>query len=1457
MAEALKRVKEQMRQIPQKGVDYGILRYLSPDSGVFVQPQPSISFNYLGQFDQGSSTNTLFAEPEPSGFDHDREARRAHLIDVVGVVARGKLQLTWLYSRHQFAQSTIQGIAEEMRVALQKLIAHCTSETAFGYTPSDFPLAILNQKQLDRMTQNNRDIESIYPLSPLQQGMLFHTLFDDDNSGDYISQTVITFKGEFQEEEFERAWKQVVSRHPVLRTTFDWEDPDSIHQIVHASVSVSIERQDWCKWSSEEQEARLEDLLHKDRIQGFDLKDLPLMRWYLLHCGEQTYRFIWSHHHVLLDGWSMQHVLNEIWMAYRALVEKEDLRFESVPPYQNYIRWIQHQDVREAEQFWREELTGFTAPTPLAMERKGGTESSGYGESFSYLSEEQTQSLQKWTRKHQLTLNTLMQGAWAYLLSRYSGESDVMFGVTSSGRPTELTGVENMVGLFINTLPARIRVPEQTQVVEWLRELQLKEIQRRQYEYTSLTEIQGWSEIPRGVSMFHTLYVFENYPVQAEGLDIGLELLQAKGVEQTNYPLNLSVLPGSQLAFKLMYDRSRFDEGTIQLLQNHLWQVLQQMTDRPNRKLSELDYVSEQERTQLLEEWNDTKAVYPREAVIPDLFEQQVTRTPDAVAVVYEDQQLTYRQLDEQANQLAHCLQKRGVGPDSLVGVCTERSPEMIISLLGVLKAGGAYVPLDPTYPEQRLQYILQDAGIEILVTWSGLEGWVPEDVDTLCLDRDRQAIRQESVTSPTPGVTAENLAYVIYTSGSTGQPKGNLTTHRNVVKTICNNGYLEVMERDRVLQLSNYAFDGSVFDIYSALLHGATLVLFPQEVVHNVEALAQRIQREEITVSFMTTALFNTLVDESLSCLTGMRKLLFGGERVSFKHVDKALEVLGEDRMIHVYGPTETTVFATHYAVDHRIRELGMVPIGRPIANTEVYVLDPNRQPVPIGVAGELYIGGDGLARSYLNRRELTEESFIPHPFSKQPGARLYRTGDRVKYLPDGNLEYLERMDHQVKIRGFRIELGEVERVLTAHSGVQEAVVLVREEEPGDKRLVAYVVGEGNPRQWWAHVRDQLPGYMVPTYFVPLESLPLTPNGKVDHKALEKCRLQGNQENTELANPRDDIEHELIHLWEDVLAVSGVGLHDDFFDLGGHSLLAVRLLTQIKNRWGKDIPASALFQHPTVEGLACVIRENTGAESILQIAVSLEQSEQAPFFCVHPAGGNVFCYTKLARQLRESYSFYGLQSPFLARIPAKKTTLEELTHLYVEEIKEIQPEGPYRVGGWSLGGVIAYQIALQLVKQGEEVDLLALMDTAVPGDVYQAEEDELIRQIGSIISKEERKKLQAMEQDDKYRYALEQAKAKGILPPDTDIDRFKQLAQTFYYNMKLVFDHSLEVYPKEMVYFQAEEGPDLSTDWRLLLQDKLKVYKVPGKHENMMDSPAVEVIAERLAMELKQTVMS
>ncbi|WP_193200009.1 non-ribosomal peptide synthetase [Nostoc sp. MG11] len=1197
----LKSVKEQLREIPHKGINYGLLRYLHQNSAITSQLQTSspvqISFNYLGQFDQTLTTSKdVELTTESIGLVESSQSDRTHLIDINALIIQDKLQIDWTYSSNIHQHATIANLAQEFTQALQALIAHCLSPDAGGYTPTDFPLAKLNQQQLDQALQNfpGRNIEDIYPLSSMQQGMLFHSLYAPE-SGVYFEQLSCIFKGNLELAAFKQAWQQVINKHSVFRTAFIWENHHQPLQVVYRQVTLPLVIDDRRGLSEIEQQNQLNLFFESEKRHDFELSLAPLMRLNLIQLDADIYQFVWSHHHLLLDGWSLPLVLKQVFELYEAFCEGKNLSLEASANYSNYIAWLQKQDLGQAQRFWQQKLQGFTAPTPLMVDKplSARQPQSSYNVQEVHLSAIVTASLQAFVKKHQLTLNNVVQGAWSILLSRYSGETDVVFGATVSGRPPDLIGVESMVGLFINTLPVRVLVPREGELLPWLKDLQAQQVESEQYSYTPLVDIQGWSEIKRGMALFESIVVFENYPVDTalQQHNSSLEVVDILRSEQTNYPLTVSAVAGSELSVNISYDAHRFDAGTITRMLRHLQTLLEAIATNQVQRLGELPLLTADEQNQLLFEWNDTQQDYPQDLCVHQLFEQQVESTPDAVAVVFENRQLTYWELNVRANQLAHYLQIQGVKPDVLVGICVERSLEMVVGLLAILKAGGAYLPLDPNYPQERLSYMLSDSQVSVLLTQQRLVDKLPEhQSQILCLDTDWNLICESSAENPVSDVQAANLAYIIYTSGSTGQPKGVLIPHQGLLNLVFwHQRTFEITAKDRATQLAGTAFDASVWELWPYLSAGASIYLVKQDILGSLHGLRDWLISQQVTISFVPTPLAEDLLSLEWHDNCTLRMLLTGGDRLH--HYPSAVIPFG---LVNNYGPTENTVVTTSGLVANEQQDILPV-IGRPISNTQVYVLDPNLQPVPIGVPGELHIGGDSLAKGYLNRPELTQEKFIPNPFNNSKGnERLYKTGDLVRYLADGNIEYLGRIDNQVKIRGFRIELGEVETALSQHPSISQVTVIVREDTQDEQRLVAYLVPSQEPapiiRELRQFLAQKLPEYMIPAAFVFLETIPLTPNGKVDHRALPVPEIHRELDN--FVAPRTPIEEILASIWADVLRVEPIGIYDNFFELGGHSLLATQLVSRIRTTFKIELPLRTLFETAVIANLTEYIQQ-------------------------------------------------------------------------------------------------------------------------------------------------------------------------------------------------------------------------------------------------------------------------
>ncbi len=1066
---------------------------------------------------------------------------------------------------------------------------------------------------------SKQNVEDIYPLSPSQQGMLLYLLLSGYTSEVYFDQYVATLEGRLDLAAWRQAWQRILERHPALRTMFLWERRDQPLQIVRRDVELPWEELDWTGLPEAEREERLAAFLREDQAKGFDLRKPPLTRVAVVRWSAGVYKLVWSFSHIIVDGWSMAIVLSEVMAAYRDLSRGQEVQLQPVRPYRAYVDWLQRQDPGKSEAFWRRALAGFSSPTPVPFDGTGtGGEIKGLAahEEKTLLGEETVRGLQDLARRSQVTLNTVLQGAWGLLLGRYTGMDDVLFGGVVSGRPPEIPGVETIVGLFINALPVRLRLDPARPLGEWLRELQEQQSEQREHEHTPFEQIQAWSEIEHGARVFESLLVFENYPVEGvDGSDdVGFQVRPAGVTEANNHALSLFASPhGDRLELKLSYHWTRVSAAAARRMLDTVVTLLGAMAAHPHARLGELPVLSPAERRELLAAGAGPRAA-GADACVHQLVSAAAASAPEAVAVEQGDQRLTYGELEDRAARLAGYLRRLGVGPESVVGLAVERSPEMLVGMLGVLKAGGAYLPLDPNYPRERMALMLEDSGARVLLTQERLGDRLPATAARVVrLDADWPEVAAgEPLAGDGPALPASPV-YVIYTSGSTGRPKGVLVPHSALVSYV-RGAVAEygIGPADRVLQFASVSFDTSAEEVYPCLIAGGTLVLRDDAMIGSIDAFARALERLRITAVDLPTAYWHELAAEAdaqgIAIPAALRLVIIGGEEALAGRLAAWRRRAGERvRLVNTYGPTEATIVATKLdlAAPAAAAAPARVAIGRAVPGVRTYLLDRRLELMPAGADGELYIGGAGLARGYLGRPDLTADRFVPDPFAPEdgaaPGERLYRTGDLARLLPDGNLEFRGRADHQVKVRGFRVELGEIEAALRRVAGVRDAVVALHGEGTG-KRLAAWVVpaeaGAGPAAgELRAALKESLPEYMVPAAFVLLEALPLTTSGKVDRRALPAPDTARPEVDADYAAPRNPIQEVLAGIWSELLGVERVGVDDDFFQLGGHSLLVAKLAARVRQAFQVEISLVEVFKKPTVAELAGVIeRAEKGA---------------------------------------------------------------------------------------------------------------------------------------------------------------------------------------------------------------------------------------------------------------------
>jgi amino acid adenylation domain-containing protein len=1076
---------------------------------------------------------------------------------------------------------------------------------------------------------NRKNVEDIYPLSPLQQGLLFHALYSPQ-TGLYVEQWPMLVGGDLDVDAFAGAVQRTVDRHPALRTGLVWENVPQPLQVVYRDAPLSVERLDWSGAEEAEWRARLDAFLAEDRTRGFELARAPLLRIAFMRLQARRHLFVLTFHHTILDGWSMPLVFGDVDAFYAAARQGRAAQLPPAPRYRDYVAWLQAQDAAADEAFWRGALEGFTAPTPLPLDRGGAAVAEEHAQLRLRIPAAEQARLTAFAREQALTLNTLVLGAWALVLARYAGTGDVLFGVTVSGRPAGLPGIERAVGLFINTIPFRVRVPEVGTVGAWLAALQQLQADVRQHEHVRLTDVQGWSAVPRDRQLFESGYVFENYPLDPGEDDDPLHFGIIPQPERVNFPLAVAVAPGEELELRLSYDPRRFSEDAARRILDALRAALEGLGASADRPLSAVEVLGDEER-RTLEAWGRGPAP---EAPAPfhQLFRAQAARTPDAPALEMEGRTTSYAELDAASDRLARRLRARGIGREPVVAVSLERTMELPVAVLGVMKAGGAFLPVDPGDPAPRRRAVLADSGAALLLTEGDLSAGVEDVVPVLRIgDADPAAGLDADLDAPLDvEVDVDGAAYVIYTSGSTGRPKGVVVPHRAIGTAAAEGARAFGMGPGvRTLQLTSPTFDPFMLELGATLLHGGCLVFASPERRAPGPALAETLRAERINALSTVPSLLLATPDEGLPDL---RAIVCGGEAMTGALVRR----WGPGRdLVNVYGPTETTIFCTR---TDAVRGEDDPPIGRPLPGVAAWVLDPGLRLAPPRAAGELYVGGVLVARGYLGRPGLTAERFVPDPFSAAPGARMYRTGDRVRWKESAGvrecvsagvnpgsadsrtdalthsrtpaLEYLGRTDFQVKVRGFRIEPGEVEATLAALPEVGWSAVVAREDRPGDVRLVAYVTPAApDARPSPAALRDALgavlPGHMVPSAFVVLDRLPLTSSGKTDRAALP---APGEEARTEaFVAPATETERLLAGIWAEVLGVERVGANDSFFALGGHSLLAVQVLARLRKATGVEVPLRTLFDAPRLHDLALRLDGGGGDEELDALAAALE----------------------------------------------------------------------------------------------------------------------------------------------------------------------------------------------------------------------------------------------------------
>ncbi len=1162
-------------------------------------------------------------------------------------------------------------------------------------------------------------------LSFAQEQIWLHSQFAKELYNESIT---IYRRGPLDTPTLRRSLAQVVRRHEAWRTTFKVIEGHPV-QVVNPPYEPNLEVFDLRHMAADKRESEALRLGREHVRVPFDMERGPLVRAMLVQFGDQEYRLYLFLHHIIFDGFSVYNVfLPELVAIYTAyLAGKTSPLSELQLQYADFAQW-QRQSLNEAQLnesrgYWSSQLDGEIPVLQLPTDHPRPPLQSFRGAMHRFtFSRQLSESLHELANHEHVSFFTTILAGFAALLRRYSSQEDFVLGTVTSGR--KHSELESLLGCFQNPLALRLKLagdPTFRELLTHTRELTLSALSHDNAPFERLVEELSVRRDASRNPLFSVMFSLVPPPPMFEaGWDMN-QLDLETGTAKFDLDLELDDRPAG-LQGRFVYCTDLFDAATIARMVGHFQTMLEAIVADPEQKISRLQMLSAAEKAEFAE-WNRTETQYPHELCMHELVEAQVARTPNANAVEHGRRSLTFRELNQRANQLAHFLQKRGIGPESKVGICLERSLELPVALLAVLKSGAACVPLDPAYPKERLTYMLEDSQTSLVLTQPGLLAEVTDfDAEVMNLDADWKLFADESCENARSGVKPANLAYLIYTSGSTGKPRGVLLTHGGLVNhNVAASQLFGMTPADRMAQFASISFDIAVEEIFPTWIAGGALVVREEDASLAVGDFLRWVDEKRVTALDLPTAYWHELVRElsesKLSLPKSLRIVIVGGEKASSAALTTWRKVAGPRiRWVNTYGPTETSVIVTSFEPKASDEIPAVLPIGRPIANTRIYILGKNLQPLPVGIAGDLYVSGPGLARGYLNRPEITAEKFVLDPFSKEPGTRMYKTGDLARYLASGEIEFAGRTDDQVKIRGYRVELEEIEAVLGAHVGTREVVVTARENESGEKNLVAYVVPARElvptASELRSYLKQKLPHYMVPSAFVLLEAMPKTPNGKVDKRALPAPKQSDFAETQEYVAPSNELETQLTRIWETVLEKQPIGIRDNFFELGGHSLLAARLMHRIEQSLGQRLPLAALLQAPTIEQFSKLLRQEKWSSAWSSLVAIQPEGSRPPFFCVHGVGGNVVGFRDLARHLGSDQPFYALQPQGLDGKRECLTSIPEMAERYIQEIRRIQPEGPYRIGGYSFGGLVAYEMAQQLEAQGVETALLALFDT-------------------------------------------------------------------------------------------------------------------------------------------------
>lgn len=1329
---------------------------------------------------------------------------------------------------------------------------------------------------LEQMLREKAAQASAVPLSFSQQRLWFLDQLEP-NSPLYNIPTVLRLTGDLNVEALASSLNEIVERHEALRTTFPSVEGTPM-QRVDIPRPVPFETIDLSGLPEDAQAREEQRRIQLEVRRPFDLTKDLMIRATLIRLDADQHTLVLVTHHIASDEWSLRVLFKELALIYEARLTGRDSALPELaiqyPDFALWQReWMEGGALEEQLSYWRKQLEGCVPNLELPSDRPRPAQRKHAGaHAHRTVPRETLEALKEFCRRENATMFMTLLGVLNGLLHRYTRQDDLLVGSPIAGRTREET--EELIGFFVNTLVLRTQVnPSMTfrELVAQVRQTTLGAYANQDVPFEKLVETLHPDRSASSQPLVQVMFAVNSDFVEDQflpGVRIEMEEVDT-GTAKFDFTWVAQETRGG-LALTVEYDTELFEHSTIERWLEHFENLLTRALANPDKPIPSHSLLGEAEFKRVVKDFNQTKTDYPREASVARLFEEVAANRPNALAAAYGASTLSYGELNRRANQLAHRLRKAGATRGEPIALLMERSCEMIVAMLAVLKAGGAYVPLDPSYPKDRLAFMLKDAECRLLIAHGHLLDLLPDaKPETIALDRTFAILNGEETTNLAEAPAPMDMAYIIYTSGSTGIPKGVCVTHRGIVRLVRNTDYVSITPEDVVIQASNASFDAATFEIWGALLNGASMTGLAKEEWVNPAALRERMSQSRPTITFVTTALFNQLAADAPGIFGSMKSVMFGGEACDPKAIASVLANKPPRNLLHAYGPTECTVFSTMHLVKEVPHGATTVPIGKPIANSAAYVLDPAGNPTPIGVPGELWLGGDGIALGYLKRPELTNARFAPDRFSGEAGGQLYKSGDLARFLPNGDIEFIGRLDDQVKIRGFRIELGEIEAALLKFAGVRKAAVLARQDTPGEKRLAAYIEWNAGAQQMSAsdlkaELRRTLPDFMVPAAIVYLEKMPLTPNGKADRKALPAPEWSGPAKAFQA--PENDAEKQIAKIWEQVLNVQPVGVTDNFFDLGGHSLLAVKLFAQIEKAFNAKLPLATLFKAPTIREIAQILTGDQKSQGWSTIVDIQPKGTQRPIFWVHSLGGDggggFFYYRKLAELLGEDQPSFGIRSP---QEPFDK--IEAMAAFYIREMRAKQPQGPYQLGGFCFGGVVAYEMARQLEAAGEQVGLLAVLESGPPNldkvrPELNAESapfvlENVYENLREFVHQPSSAKLAMVKQKArKLKSKLVAAKAEEEKPAGLDelIDMTKYPKDYVRYaetHWKAMSSYQPGHYDGRIHLFRARKQPlrsfDPSLGWNTVAPGHVKILVIPGTHESMVQEPNVQILAAKL----------